>query len=172
MAVNISSLQFRQPGFGAGVRQALDETGLPARFLELELTEGILLRHDDEILTTLRTLKDIGVHLSLDDFGTGYSSLSYLKRFPLDTLKIDRSFVTDLPHDPDNSAIASAIIAMAHSLKFEVVAEGVENESQLDFLRDKHCNLIQGYFYSPAVAADKLAGMLLQQVGTSARLHN
>ena len=163
MAVNISSVQFRQPGFGASVRQTLHETGLPPDCLELELTEGVLLRNNEEILRTLREIKEMGVSLSLDDFGTGYSSLSYLKRFPLDTLKIDRSFVLDLPNDPDNTAIASAIIAMAQSLKFQVIAEGVENEAQLDFLRGKGCDLVQGYLFSPAVPAAELLDMLRRQ---------
>ncbi len=163
MAVNISSVQFRQPGFGASVRRILHETGLPPDCLELELTEGVLLRNNEETLRALREIKEMGVHLSLDDFGTGYSSLSYLKRFPLDTLKIDRSFVLDLPNDPDNAAIASAIIAMAQSLKFQVIAEGVENEAQLDFLRDKGCDLTQGFLFSPAVPAEKLRDMLRRQ---------
>ncbi len=163
MAVNISSVQFRQPGFGASVRQILRETGLPSDCLELELTEGVLLRNNEEILRTLREIKEMGVHLSLDDFGTGYSSLSYLKRFPLDTLKIDRSFVLDLPNDPDNTAIASAIIAMAQSLKFQVIAEGVENEAQLAFLRGKGCDLVQGFLFSPAVPAAELLDMLRRQ---------
>ena len=126
VAVNISGVQFRQPGFVALVRETLRDTGLPARSLEIELTEGVLMRHSKDTLQTLREIKALGVHLSIDDFGTGYSSLSYLKRFPLDTLKIDRSFVCGLPNDSDDAAISSAIIAMAHALKFQVVAEGVK----------------------------------------------
>lgn len=160
VAVNISGVQFRQPGFVAMVRDTLRDTGLPAHSLELELTEGVLLRNTEEILQTLREIKALGVHLSIDDFGTGYSSLSYLKRFPLDTLKIDRSFVCGLPNDSDDAAISSAIIAMAHALKFQVVAEGVENEAQLAFLRLKGCDLIQGYLFSPAVTAEALVTML------------
>src|SRR3989344_3113922 len=160
VAVNISGIQFRQPGFVAMVRETLRETGLPPDTLELELTEGILMRNDESTLQTLRDLKALGVHLSLDDFGTGYSSLSYLKRFPLDTLKIDRSFVRGLPNDRDDAAITSAIIAMAHALKLQVVAEGVENEAQLAFLHHRHCHLIQGYLISPAVPAAALTEML------------
>lgn len=160
VAVNISGIQFRQPGFVAMVRETLRETGLPPDTLELELTEGILMRNDESTLQTLRDLKALGVHLSLDDFGTGYSSLSYLKRFPLDTLKIDRSFVRGLPNDRDDAAITSAIIAMAHALKLQVVAEGVENEAQLAFLHHRYCHLIQGYLISPAVPAAALTEML------------
>ncbi|MDO8705033.1 MAG: EAL domain-containing protein [Sulfuricaulis sp.] len=160
VAVNISGVQFRQPGFVALVRETLHDTGLPAHRLEIELTEGVLMRNNEEILQTLREIKALGVHLSIDDFGTGYSSLSYLKRFPLDTLKIDRSFVCGLPNDSDDAAISSAIIAMAHALKFQVVAEGVENEAQLAFLRLKDCDLIQGYLISAAVPAETLVAML------------
>jgi diguanylate cyclase (GGDEF)-like protein len=160
VAVNISGVQFRQPGFVAMVRETLRDTGLPAHNLEIELTEGVLLRNTEEILQTLREIKALGAHLSIDDFGTGYSSLSYLKRFPLDTLKIDRSFVRGLPNDRDDAAITSAIIAMAHALKLQVVAEGVENEAQLAFLHHRYCHLIQGYLISAAVPAAALTEML------------
>lgn len=113
------------------------------------------MRNDEHVITTLKELKSLGVHLSIDDFGTGYSSLSYLKRFPIDTLKIDRSFVNDITTNTDDAAIARAIIAMAHSLKLEVVAEGVETKAQLDFLQEHQCDMVQGYLYSPAVPADK-----------------
>ena len=148
VAVNLSGIQFRQPGLVTTVRQALKKTGL-------ELTEGVILRNDEHVVTTLKELKSLGVRLSIDDFGTGYSSLSYLRRFPIDTLKIDRSFVNDITASSDGAAIARAIIAMAHSLKLEVVAEGVETKAQLDFLQEHQCDMVQGYLFSPAVPANK-----------------
>lgn len=156
VAVNLSGMQFRQPGLTDTVREILHQTGLAPEYLELELTEGIILRNDDEVIRTLKELKDLGVHLSIDDFGTGYSSLSYLKRFPLDTLKIDRSFVRDITTDADDAAITSAIIAMAHSLKVQVIAEGVETCEQLAFLHGKGCDLMQGYLFSPPVPAETI----------------
>ncbi|MHB8743328.1 MAG: putative bifunctional diguanylate cyclase/phosphodiesterase [Sulfuricaulis sp.] len=155
VAVNVSGIQFRQPGLASTVRQALKKTGLDPKYLELELTEGVILRNDERVINTLKELKSLGVHLSIDDFGTGYSSLSYLKRFPIDTLKIDRSFVNGITTNDDEAAIVTAIIAMAHSLKLDVVAEGVETQAQLDFLSNGSCDLAQGYLFSPAVPAGK-----------------
>jgi len=154
VAVNIASLHFRQGTLGQSVATALQKSGLHPSWLELEVTESMLMDSAETTLATLSTLKGMGVRLAIDDFGTGYSSLSYLKRFPLDTLKIDRSFVKDLPHDAEDAAIAKAIIAMAHSLKLEVVAEGVETTEQLAFLQQHGCDLVQGFLFSkPMVAA-------------------
>ena len=135
IAVNLSPRQFRQKHLVGTIEQVLRDTGLAPQLLELELTEGMLMHHADETVRTLAQLHDMGVHLAIDDFGTGYSSLSYLKRFPIQTLKIDRSFVKDLIDDPDDAAIVTAIIAMAHGLNLRVVAEGVETEGQAAFLR-------------------------------------
>jgi len=166
VAVNIASLHFRQGTLGQSVATALQKSGLHPSWLELEVTESMLMDSAETTLATLSTLKGMGVRLAIDDFGTGYSSLSYLKRFPLDTLKIDRSFVKDLPHDAEDAAIAKAIIAMAHSLKLEVVAEGVETAEQLAFLQQHGCDLVQGFLFSKPMAAaafhDVLSGKKLK----------
>lgn len=160
VAVNLSGVQFRQPGLTSTVVEALRAARLAPERLELELTEGILLRNSDEVMRTLAELKALGVHLSVDDFGTGYSSLSYLKRFAPHTLKIDRSFIRDVTERRDDAAIVTAILAMARSLKLQVVAEGVENAEQLAFLSAHGCDLAQGFFFSPAVPAEKLPSLL------------
>jgi EAL domain-containing protein (putative c-di-GMP-specific phosphodiesterase class I) len=131
------------------VEAVLADTGLPPHLLELEITESTLMENAQDTLAALHRLRELGVRLSIDDFGTGYSSLSYLKRFPVDIIKIDRSFVQDL-QDADDAAIVSAIIALAHSLRLEVVAEGVETSEQLAFLARRECDLMQGYHLSPA----------------------
>lgn len=161
MAVNLSARQLRDVDIVKLVARALEETGLPAHMLELELTESMLVHDTQRVLCALEELKEIGVSLSIDDFGTGYSSLSYLKCFPLDYLKIDRSFVMDLPHEPNNAAIVRAIIDMAHTLGMKVIAEGVEKREQLDFLLAHDCDEIQGYYFSkplPQVELRKLLG--------------
>jgi diguanylate cyclase (GGDEF)-like protein len=172
VAVNLSSRQFHQvqnqqqsrhPLLDAVVN-ALDETGLSPDLLELEITEGILMQHLDTTLEILNTLKKKGVRLSVDDFGTGYSSLSYLKRFPIDTLKIDKSFVNDITTDPSDKAIVAAITVMAQQLKLEVVAEGVETEAQLEFLRELRCQYVQGYYFSKPLPVDEV--LLLLQKGS------
>jgi EAL domain-containing protein (putative c-di-GMP-specific phosphodiesterase class I) len=156
VAVNVSGVQFRQPGFLALIRQVLVDSGLPARFLELEITEGLLLSERDLTFAVLGALKEMGVNLAIDDFGTGYSSLSYLKRFRVAKLKIDRSFVRDVSTDPDDAAIVVAILSMAKSLKLKAIAEGVENETQLAFLRRHGCDEIQGYYLSEPMTADEV----------------
>ena len=159
VTVNLSACQFKQQNLVNMIIQVLQKTGLDPHYLELELTEGIVMQNDVAILTTLRELKALGILLSIDDFGTEYSSLSYLKRFPIDTLKIDRSFVHDITTNPDDAAIVTAIIAIAESLKLKVVAEGVENKEQAAFLQKLRCNNIQGYVYShplPAVDMEHL----------------
>lgn len=148
VAVNISPRQFRDKQLIDKVKQALEESGLPPECLELELTEGTIMEEVDKNIKILEQLHDIGVKLSIDDFGTGYSSLSYLKRFPIDTLKIDQGFVRDITTDKDDAAIVTAIVAMAHSLNLNVIAEGVETEQHLAFLRGLKCNQAQGYLFS------------------------
>jgi PAS domain S-box-containing protein len=160
VAVNIASPHFRQGGLVASVAAALKESALDPALLEVELTESMLMQGVDATLETLFKLKDMGVRLAIDDFGTGYSSLSYLKRFPLDTLKIDRSFIKDLPRDAEDAAITRAIIAMAHSLKLEVVAEGVESAEQLAFLQQHGCDVVQGYLFSQPLGAEDFGTLL------------
>jgi EAL domain-containing protein (putative c-di-GMP-specific phosphodiesterase class I) len=145
VAVNLSVRQLLQKNFAESVEAVLRETGLPAHLLELEITESTLMEHASDTLEALHRLRALGVRLSIDDFGTGYSSLSYLKRFPVDIIKIDRSFVRDVPQDADDAAIVASIIALAHSLRLEVVAEGVETEAQRDYLVAAGVDVLQGY---------------------------
>ncbi|HEV7501549.1 MAG TPA: PAS domain S-box protein, partial [Vicinamibacteria bacterium] len=155
VSVNLSARQFQQPEVVEHVKRALRETGLPARSLDLEITESHAMQNAEATIHTLRELKALGVRISIDDFGIGYSSLSYLKRLPIDTLKIDQSFVRDITSDPDDAAIATAIIALAHTLKLRVVAEGVETQAQLEFLSTRQCDRMQGFLFSrPLAAAD------------------
>ena len=156
VAVNLSARQFRQDDLADYLAKVLKDARLAPQYLELELTEGHLIEHS-HAGATLAELKAMGHPLSVDDFGTGYSSLSYLKRFPIDTLKIDRSFVMDITTDPDAAAIANAIIALAQSLRLKVIAEGVETEGQLDFLRSKGCHEVQGYLFGPPIPAEQVA---------------
>ncbi|MFZ5544247.1 MAG: putative bifunctional diguanylate cyclase/phosphodiesterase [Pseudomonadota bacterium] len=151
VAVNVSALQFQQAGFAERVAEALQQAGLPPQMLELELTESILVRDADEALARLNGLARIGVKLAIDDFGTGYSSLAYLKRFPIEKLKIDRSFVKGLPADDSDAGIVQAIIQMARALGLRVIAEGVETESQRHFLVRAGCHQFQGFLYAPAL---------------------
>lgn len=160
VAVNISSPHFRHSGLLPMVARTLHETGLRPDCVEVEVTESMLMDDMEATLATLHKLKDMGLRLAIDDFGTGYSSLSYLKRFPLDALKVDRSFVKDTPGAADDAAITSAIIAMAHSLKLEVVAEGVETEAQLGFLKARDCEYAQGYLISRPLAAEDFMALL------------
>jgi EAL domain-containing protein (putative c-di-GMP-specific phosphodiesterase class I) len=159
VAVNLSARQFRE-NIPQLVDQALAESGLPPQFLELEITESVAMQHAESTEQTLLTLRDMGVRLSIDDFGTGYSSLSYLKRFPINKLKLDQSFVRDIISDPDDAAISMAIIALAHGLKLDVIAEGVETESQLSFLHDHGCDAIQGYLFSRPVPPEQMEQLL------------
>ncbi|HUG52991.1 MAG TPA: PAS domain S-box protein [Vicinamibacteria bacterium] len=155
VAVNLSARQFQQPEIVEHVKRALRETGLSARSLDLEITESHAMQNAEATIHILRELKALGVRISIDDFGIGYSSLSYLKRLPIDTLKIDQSFVRDITSDPDDAAIATAIIALAHTLKLRVVAEGVESQQQLEFLSTRQCDRMQGFLFSrPLPAAD------------------
>lgn len=159
IAVNLSGRQFNDPDFLECVQRILNESKIKPELLELELTESLLMRNASMTIHALDTLKNMGVRLAIDDFGTGYSSLSYLRRFPIRTLKIDRSFVRDVIKDPDDTAIATAIIVMAQSLYLEVVAEGVETEEQLIFLQSLDCHLIQGFYFSAAVSATAIEAL-------------
>lgn len=160
VAVNISMVEFRDKDFLAGVHAILNDTGLDPRHLELELTESGLMQDTGTTIAVLRALKDLGVRLAIDDFGTGYSSLSYLRRFPIDTLKIDRSFVQDIDGDTEEAALISTIIALGQSLKLGVVAEGIETRPQLAFLQAQHCAEGQGFFFGQPVAAEAFATLL------------
>jgi len=160
VSVNISALEFRDTGFVEGVRTTLRETGLDARHLDLELTEGVLMEHAESTASVLRQLKTMGVRLVVDDFGTGYSSLSYLQQFPIDVLKIDQSFIHRITTDPDDSPIVSAIIDMGKNLKQGVIAEGIETQEQLAFLKARHCVEGQGYLFSQPVPAAQIAHLL------------
>jgi diguanylate cyclase (GGDEF)-like protein/PAS domain S-box-containing protein len=156
VAVNLSARQFARDDLAASIMQVLGETGLDPRLLELEITESTVMHNADRAAGVLQKLKELGVRVAIDDFGTGYSSLSYLKRFPISSVKIDRSFVLDLPDDKDDAAITQAVIAMAHSLRLRVVAEGVETAAQYRFLQEHQCDEMQGYFFSKPVDAPSL----------------
>jgi len=161
VAVNISARQFNDPKLVEMVARTLEETGLPAGMLELEITESTVMRQTEVTLGMLKNLKDLGVSLAIDDFGTGYSSLAYLKRFPVDKLKIDKSFITDVPGSRDHNSIVTAIIGLAHALGLKVVAEGVETEAQMEFLQNVDCDLIQGYLAGRPIDADSAAAEYL-----------
>jgi diguanylate cyclase (GGDEF)-like protein/PAS domain S-box-containing protein len=156
IAVNVSPIQFRQQGFRELVRDVLDETGLDPKYLELELTESLLLSSADFMFSLIQELKDMGVMLAIDDFGTGFSSLGYLRQFKVNRLKIARSFIQDVSVDTDDAAITTAIINMAKALNLSVLAEGVENEAQLSFLQEQQCFTIQGFYFSKPVAVDQI----------------
>jgi diguanylate cyclase (GGDEF)-like protein/PAS domain S-box-containing protein len=160
MAVNLSAIQFRRGSVEESVTRALRDAGADPGSLELELTESILLQGAEHVLATVRLLKGLGVKLSIDDFGTGYSSLAYLKRFAVDKLKIDQSFVRDLPHDADNAAIVGAVIQMAKSLNLRVLAEGVENELAVEHLRALQCDYVQGYHFGRPVPAEEFCALI------------
>jgi EAL domain-containing protein (putative c-di-GMP-specific phosphodiesterase class I) len=149
-------VQFRQEGFSNLVRKVLEETQLAPQYLELELTDSLLLSNADVTFLVLKELKAMGLKLAIDDFGTGYSSLSYLKQFPVSKLKIDRSFIRDVAMNQDEAAIAAAIISMAKSLNLKVIAEGVENDDQMSFLRAHECDEVQGYYFSKPLTIEEL----------------
>jgi len=161
IAVNVSAVQFRQEGFCALIRKVLADTHLAPQYLELELTESLLLSNEDVVFSVLLELREMGLALAIDDFGTGYSSFSYLRKFRVNKLKIDRSFIQDIATDPDDAAITTAIINMAKSLRLKVIAEGVENEAQLSFLRSHQCDEIQGYYFCKPVIAAEVGEKLL-----------
>ena len=157
VSVNLSARQFGDGQLGMRISRILNDSGVPPASLELELTESILMRDVGETLQMLNSLKKLGLCIAVDDFGTGYSSLNYLKQFPIDVLKIDRSFVDGVPGGEQDAQIARAIIAMAHSLSLAVIAEGVETQAQLDFLREHDCDQVQGYLFGKPMAASQFA---------------
>jgi diguanylate cyclase (GGDEF)-like protein/PAS domain S-box-containing protein len=160
VAVNVSAVQFRQQGFCELIKRVLHDTGLAPQYLELELTESLLLANADVMVSVVQKLKAMGLTLAIDDFGTGYSSFKYLRQFQVSKLKIDRLFIRDVAVNPDDAAITAAIISMAKSLRLKVIAEGVEHEAQLSFLRAHQCDEIQGYFFSKPLAVDDVAHKL------------
>jgi EAL domain-containing protein (putative c-di-GMP-specific phosphodiesterase class I) len=160
MAVNVSAKEFRAENFLERLFATLDETGMDPGLLELELTESVLMKHADSAAAILRTLRDRGVQVAVDDFGTGYSSLSYLRKFPIDALKIDQSFVGEITTASDDASIVTAVISMARSLKLRVVAEGVETLEQLEFLQERECDEAQGYYFSRPVMPQHFATLL------------
>jgi EAL domain-containing protein (putative c-di-GMP-specific phosphodiesterase class I) len=167
MAVNISAVQFRNENFLQGVFSTLEETGLDPKFLELELTESVLMKHAESTEVILKTLRARGVQLAVDDFGTGYSSLSYLRRFAIDALKIDQSFVRQITTTPSETTIVTAVISMGRSLNLRVVAEGLETTEELAFLQAHQCDQAQGYYFSRPVAAPQFADLLATQCARS-----
>jgi EAL domain-containing protein (putative c-di-GMP-specific phosphodiesterase class I) len=161
MAVNVSAIQFRDGNFLEDVFSILRETGLDPHSLELEVTEGVLMKNAEVAASTLKAVRDIGISVSVDDFGTGYSSLSYLRKFPLDVLKIDQSFLRKIHAAPDDSIIVSAIIGMGRAIGLRVVAEGVETAEALEFLKANDCDDAQGYYFSRPVPAEEFVKLLV-----------
>jgi EAL domain-containing protein (putative c-di-GMP-specific phosphodiesterase class I) len=160
MAVNVSAMEFRGKHFLEGVFAILKDTGLDPRSLELELTESVLMKGAESTASILKALRASGVQLAVDDFGTGYSSLSYLRKFPIDALKIDQSFIREITTAPDETGIVTAVISMGRSLKLRVVAEGVETREQLAFLQDHECDEAQGYYFSRPLLPQRFARLL------------
>ncbi len=163
IAVNLSARQFRDKGLVEMIRRVISDADVAAEMIELEITESCVMEDPEDALLTLKAFHEMGIRIAIDDFGTGYSSLSYLKRFPLDVLKIDQSFVADIPEDEDDAAIIDTIIAMGHRLKFSVIAEGVETAEQAEFLREHGCDNVQGYFYDRPMPSDDLISRLTQE---------
>ncbi|MGE4124419.1 MAG: EAL domain-containing protein [Pusillimonas sp.] len=161
VSVNLSARQFKNQDIIQVVQRVLAETGCPPQALELEITESVLMERPEKVTAILREISDMGIRLSIDDFGTGYSSLSYLRNFPIHELKIDRSFIEDIVHDESHAAIVKAIISLAHSMKLKVLAEGVETQEQLDYLRAEKCDHLQGYYFSRPVPAIQIDDMLM-----------
>ena len=159
VSVNVSARQFRHDNLVETVAAVLAQTGLDGRYLEIELTESMVMHDAAKLAAMLVELKKLGVQISVDDFGTGYSSLSYLKRFPVDRLKVDRSFVQDIASDHDDATIVRTIIALGHNLSLKVVAEGVETEEQVNFLRQNHCDEMQGYYFGQPMPAEEFGNL-------------
>jgi diguanylate cyclase len=160
MAVNLSGYQLQHTRLLDLVRAVLADTGIPADCLEFEITESVIMQNPDYAVSVLNEITSLGIHISIDDFGTGYSSLSHLKRFTVNTLKIDKSFVRDVEKSATDAAIATAIIAMGSSLKLKVIAEGVETEEQMEFLRENNCDQVQGFLFSKPLPADQALEIL------------
>lgn len=164
ISVNISPRQFQDADLPHFIENVLAETGLPAKALQLEITEGLLMGEADHFMTTFNAIVNLGISISLDDFGTGFSSLSYLQRFPIDNIKIDRSFINKIPENRDSIVLTRAIIAMASALGMSVTAEGVENQAQMDFLKEANCDEVQGHFFSPAISHTDFDQLLKKQM--------
>jgi EAL domain-containing protein (putative c-di-GMP-specific phosphodiesterase class I) len=160
VSVNLSARQFVHDNLIRDIRSLMGGGAFGLGCLELEITESMVMRDPDRVVALLRELRQLGVRVAIDDFGTGHSSLAYLKRFPVDSLKIDQSFISGIPGDPEDVAITQAVIAMAHSLSMKVVAEGVETRAQRDFLAAQGCDEYQGYFFSPPVSAEDMIALL------------
>jgi diguanylate cyclase (GGDEF)-like protein len=169
VAINISAVQFKQKDLLDTIKYALETSGLSPEFLEVEVTETVVMQNASQAIVTLEKLSEMGIHVSIDDFGTGYSSLSYLKRFPIDKLKIDRSFIREISSDRDDAAIVRATIALAHNLRLRVIAEGVETEDQLQFLRALGCDEYQGYYKSKPVPANEFARQMRSEIWSQHR---
>jgi EAL domain-containing protein (putative c-di-GMP-specific phosphodiesterase class I) len=160
ICVNVSARQFREKDWVGRVADALRETGLDARYLELELTESLIMQDVEQAIATMKQLQMLGVQLSIDDFGIGYSSLAALKRFPVARLKIDKSFIEDIPDDENDKAVAGAVISLGQKLNLRVIAEGVETEAQMTFLRENNCDEMQGYYFSRPLSAPDIEKLL------------
>jgi diguanylate cyclase (GGDEF)-like protein len=160
IAVNFAYPQFSDEHLFSSIKELLESSKLKPDVLELEITESMAMENAERLMHSLQQIKQLGVHLTIDDFGTGYSSLAYLKRLPVDSVKVDRSFIRDLPGDSDDAAITHAILALVHSLKRQVIAEGVETREQLQFLIDEGCDSVQGFYFSPALPAEKFRELL------------
>jgi len=164
IAVNLSVRQLTDENLIDDIRTALNDSGMAPHLLELEITESMMMRNPERMISVLEKIKLLGVRLAIDDFGTGYSSLAQLKHFTVDTLKVDRSFIRNIPHDSNDNAIAGAIIAMGKTLSLTVVAEGVETLGQLNFLKDSSCDEMQGYYFSKPIAPEQFADLLRKHV--------
>jgi EAL domain-containing protein (putative c-di-GMP-specific phosphodiesterase class I) len=160
LAVNLSPRQFRDPNLEAFIQKAIEQSGMPASGLELEITEGVLMSGHANIDHTLTALNNMGVSIAMDDFGTGYSSLSYLRNYPFDVLKIDREFIQDLSDDPGDRELVSATIMMAHGLGLKVIAEGVETEEQRQYLSSQGCDFAQGYLFSKPISHEEMSDLI------------
>ncbi|MGC5327658.1 putative bifunctional diguanylate cyclase/phosphodiesterase [Brevibacillus sp. SYSU BS000544] len=163
VSVNLSPRQFLKKDLAESIHRALDESGLDPQWLELEITESVLMQNSETNIAMLRRIREMGIRISIDDFGTGYSSLGYLKRFPIDSLKIDQSFIRDMITNREDAAIATAIISLAHNLNLKVIAEGIETEEQALFLRSQRCNAMQGYLFSPPIPVKECTSILEQE---------
>jgi len=163
VSVNISGVQFARQSVPDIIKAALSETRLSPEYLEAEITESVIMDQPERAVEQLSAIKDLGISIALDDFGTGYSSFSYMHRFPIDTLKIDRSFISDICKKTEHAEIVAAIIAMSHILQLRVIAEGIEEEEQLRLLADRDCDVVQGYLFSRPLPADEIAQLLTKR---------
>ena len=164
LGINISPVQFEQPDFVRLIEQVLTETGIPAHTVDIEITEGTVINNIEQIIQTLNALRKLGVKVSIDDFGTGYSSLTYLKRLPVDMVKIDQSFVKDVPGDDSSSAIINTIISMADHLELDIIAEGIESIEQVHYLQSHGCQKFQGFFFHQPMTQSHFSSLLKEHV--------